>query len=1197
MAADRAGIALRPFLAMAGFELRQHLRSWLFWATAAVFAFLAFRYLATGIGDEQLGSVHRNSPQAITGGLIFFSMVGVFVSTAFVAAAAVRDRELRIQELFLSAPVSRGDYLAGRFVGSFLAGVLIFVPVLLAMMAGAAGPWVDPDRLGPFIMAAYLAAFAIFIVPNLFVMSALSFGLATLTRSLVWTYVGLVGLFLAWVVAGQLASPQLGALLDPFAYRTLSYTTRFWTTAELNTRIVGPEGFVLWNRVLWLGIALATLGATWLRFRSRAVTAGVTRAVPRRRPGRGPVAGRAGPAPRPPVTGRAGPAAEMARLRSQVTLETRQTLWSLPFLVILVVGVLAVVVLSPGIQAQWGTATHPLTRTMVERIQDGFYLFVFLLVTVFAGEAVWRDRQTGMADVVDCTPSRDPVLWGGKLLALGTALAVVLGVGILTGMAMQLAQGHTALEPGLYATGVLLELGLPALQVAVLALFLQALVNHKYLAYGLMLLFFLSPMALNAIGLSHPLYLFSRTPPIEYSGMNGYGHFVAPLAWFSLYWSFAAAVLVGLIAVTWVRGRETGARARLARARARLSRPTRGLLHVGLAGLVLTGGWIYFNTNVLNEHGSVGEAQERQARYEREYGQYAAVAQPRIASVDAEVDIYPETRALSIRGRYRLENRSGEPQGFVHVSLPPGVQDVRLVLPGRLVHDDAELGYRIYHLDRALEPGGGLGLEFEVRVENRGFVAGRSDTRLVANGSYFDHRDFFPHIGYDRWRELMDPVARRRRGLSPSRMAPLEQGSARANHVMSSQADWVEVESVVSTSLDQRAIGTGTLLREWVEGDRRFFHYRTEAPIPAFWAYLSGAWAVTRDRWNDRVDIEVYHHPDHDYNVGIMVDAAKRSLDYLTTHLSAYPLSELRIVQVHRLAGLAFPGKIVASEEAGFTARLSRPRDLALAYLGIAHEVAHQWWAYQAVGAHQEGAMLIMETLAQYAALMVVEDALGPLRSRELLRRDLDRYLQGRGMARAEEVPLLRVEDHRTVRYAKGGIVMYWVRELLGEDRLNGALREYLHRVAYQGPPYTTAAELLAAIREVTPEEHHPLLVDLFETITLWDLRATTAAAEPRPDGRWDVRLVVSASKVRSDGQGNETPAEMDDVVEIGVFGAPADGSPPEGRVLHLERVRLATGTHVLELVVDDEPRRAGIDPFNRLIDRNPGNNVVAVTR
>jgi ABC-2 type transport system permease protein len=1196
------------FLSIAGFELRHHLRSWVFWATAAVFAFLTFRYMVTGPGDAQLGAVNRNSPQTIIGGLIFISMVGVFVSTAFVAGAALRDRELRVQEIFFATPIPRGAYLGGRFLGSFVAAVLILVLAAGAMMVGTTGPWADPERLGPFVMAPYLAAFTLFIIPNLFVMSALFFALAIATRSILWTYVGLVGLFLAYMVAGELGSPPLAALLDPFGYRTLSYETRFWTTAELNTQVVGARGLILWNRVIWVGLAAAVLAVAWARFRPRADGGDQAGRVERWWLRRGSRSSRwaaqesrfrgraaANAIHLPPATQAHGAIAELARLRSQTRLEVRQSMRSLPFVVILALAVLAVVAISPTVAAQWGTATHPLTRAMVDRIHAGFYIFLFILVTVFAGEMVWRDRQTRMAEVVDTTPAGDRVFWGAKLAALVAILLVVLTVGVLTGMAIQLAQGYTSLEPGLYLRGVFLELGLPFLQVGVLALFFQALANHKYAGFGLMLLFFLSVPALNALGLAHPLYRFAAAPPLEYSAMNGYGHFTAPLTWFSIYWTVAAATLMVLVRLLWVRGLETGRRARLARLRARLTPPTRVTLHFSLAGFLLAGGWIFYNTNLLNRYASPDEVHDRQARYEREYGRFADAPQPRIARVYAEVDIYPERRDLVIRGRYDLENRTGAPVDSIHLVLPPGMDVRDVALPGDLVLDDTRLGYRIYQLQQPLAPGESMTLAFELAVVSRGFVAGRSDTRLVANGTYFDHRDYFPHIGYDQQRELLDPGERRKRALPPRAMPALGDESARSRHVMSAQADWIEVESVVSTSRGQRALATGSLLREWTDGDRRYFHYRTETSIPGFWAYFSGDWAVARDRWNDQVDIEIYHHPEHAYNVDVMVEAVKRSLEHLTRHLGPYPLRELRIVQVHRMAGLAYPGTIVLSEEAGFTARLNRPRDVAGAYLGIAHEVSHQWWAYQAIGANQQGAMMVMETLAQYAGLMVVEEVFGPLRTRELLRRDLERYLQARGMARSDEVPLLFVEDHRHIRYSKGAVVMYWLRELLGEERLNGALASYLERVAFQDPPYTTAAELLDAIRAVTPEEHQPLLTDLFETITLWDLRAASATAAPRDDGRWDVRLEVSAAKLRSDGQGNETPVAMDDVVEIGVFGSPAVGAPPDGRILHLERVRIRDGTTVLELVVDEQPRRAGIDPFNRLIDRNPGDNVVRV--
>jgi hypothetical protein len=48
---------------------------------------------------------------------------------------------------------------------------------------------------------------------------------------------------------------------------------------------------------------------------------------------------------------------------------------------------------------------------------------------------------------------------------------------------------------------------------------------------------------------------------------------------------------------------------------------------------------------------------------------------------------------------------------------------------------------------------------------------------------------------------------------------------------------------------------------------------------------------------------------------------------------------------------------------------------------------------------------------------------------------------------------------------------------------------------------------------------------------------------------------------------------------------------------LLVERRRVTAADSVFEFIVDAEPRRAGIDPFNKLIDRNPEDNVTVATR
>jgi len=227
----------------------------------------------------------------------------------------------------------------------------------------------------------------------------------------------------------------------------------------------------------------------------------------------------------------------------------------------------------------------------------------------------------------------------------------------------------------------------------------------------------------------------------------------------------------------------------------------------------------------------------------------------------------------------------------------------------------------------------------------------------------------------------------------------------------------------------------------------------------------------------------------------------------------------------------------------------------------------------------------------------VMEKEYGPDLMRRFLKYELDGYLAGRGGELIEELPLLRVENQPYIHYRKGSLVMYRTRDLMGEDSLNAALARYVDRVKFQEPPYTTSRELLWALRETARSGLEPVFQDLFETITLWDLRARSASWTERGDGTWAVRLVVNARKLRATGSGEETEAPLDDWIDVGVFGDEEPGGPALGRPLLLERRRLTEADSVIEVVVSGRPRRAGIDPYNKLIDRNPEDNTTPVVR
>ena len=145
-----------------------------------------------------------------------------------------------------------------------------------------------------------------------------------------------------------------------------------------------------------------------------------------------------------------------------------------------------------------------------------------------------------------------------------------------------------------------------------------------------------------------------------------------------------------------------------------------------------------------------------------------------------------------------------------------------------------------------------------------------------------------------------------------------------------------------------------------------------------------------------------------------------------------------------------------------------------------------------------------------------------------------------------------------------------------------------MKKYAFQGPPYTISRDLLAEFRAVTPPESQGLVADLFETITLWENRAISATARDLGGGRYEVTLKVSARKLRADELGRQTEVPMDDLVDIGVFG-------PKETPLYLARQRVRSGESTIAVQVSGRPEKAGIDPVNKLIDRQPDDNVVDV--
>ncbi len=1185
------------------YELGYHLRSPSTWAYAAfLFLVMGWGIVATAEGSA---AVHLNAPQQVAQGTVLFGgLFGLLVSAALFGQAAIRDVAAGMDPLLYTTRLRKAEYLGGRFLAALAVNAIVVLAIPLGFWVATVTPFVEAEAVGANRLAAYLQPLLLFLLPNLVLVGAILFTIGSVARRTVPVYLGAAAVFIGYMNVAddwyRIESPMLSALADPLGINALMAMTRYWTPLELNTRLIGFPAMLVWNRVLWLAVAAGVLAALHRRIRFAQADGGGYRRQ-RRKASRSvidtPMAWR-GPMHVPQAVGIFGLQTRVRQALAVARESLAEVMSGRAFQVAFVGAI--------GLIQLWGwnaadtafdTPTWPVTHLVLSTaLSQRSLLIPWLVIAVYAGELVWKDREVGTAEIADAAPVPTGIALLGRFLALVAIIVTFRAAFLLGGVLLQTLQGYHNFELGLYVR-VLFGLNLATdVLLAALAMTVHVLVNQKYVGQIVVLTACLLSFLAVPLGLPY-LAIYNSGPGWTYSDMNGFGPFLGPFLWFKLYWA-AWALLLGAVAVLfWVRGRERGVRRRFALARARLCArfggPVARMAWAAAALILAVGGFVFYNTRVLNDDPARSEVGRPQAEYERRYGRFEDAPQPVITAADLRLEFYPEKPAVDLRGGYRLVNRTRAAIDSVHVVLDREI-DARSITFDRAAKPvvvDEELGYRIFGLERPLEPGESLRLSFDLAFRPRGFRSRGIQTSVTGNGTYFDRR-WLPFIGYQPFFELSDDADRKRFGLGPQPPlpGPGDAGARRNDSVVRNEdEDGVQVEAIVGTAADQIAVATGLPRRSWTENGRRYVHYGTEAPSQFRLAVFSAKYAVVEDRWRD-VPLRIFHHPEHRYNVDRMVAGMKSSLDYYTEVFGPYPFRWLRAVEIppYSINGRAMLTTIAFAEQ-NFITRADEGR-VDHTFFGTAHEVAHSWWGGQVRGANARGRDLLSEALANYSAMMVTEKVLGLEEARRVYDFQMDRYLSKRAESE-NDVPLLEVEDHPHIAYGKGAVALYTLREHIGEEAVNGALRRFLEKNRAGRPPYPTSLDLLAELRAATPGSMQYLLTDLFETITLWEVETRKAVAVRTDGGQYEVTLDVVAKKVRADSVGRETETPMNDLVEIGVF-APGTGV---GAPLYLKRHRIHSGRQTIRITVPRQPARAGIDPWHKLIDRQRQANVVEV--
>ncbi|HEU4881646.1 MAG TPA: M1 family aminopeptidase [Longimicrobium sp.] len=1188
----------------------RRISTWLYFV-----ALLALTYrVATEayIVNARTGGYLFNGPFAIAAVTLLASLMGLPVTAALAGDAGARDAQTRMHPLVYTAPVGKGAYLGGRFLAAFALNALILAAVPIGLLLAATVPGPEAELLGPFRPAFYLGPYLLLALTNAFVTAALLFALAALGRRAMASYVGgvilLVGAMFNWTfVALKLGRWELAKLLDPLGLTVMSELSRAGTPLEKSTVPLALEGSLLANRLMWIGIALGVLALAHARFRFAHPMAGgawTRRAQKADAPidsAGAAVAARGAPIGVPRVPRSFGGAARARQTLAVAGDSFRAVVTGWGGLVFAGL-VLLVVATGPQMMEHLGVPLVPTTEHISGYLGtpgDLLWMIAMLLTVFYAGELVWREREAGLREIADAAPVPEWVSLAGRMIGLCGVLVALQALMMAAAMAVQARAGYYHFEPGVYARILFGQQLVDYLLIALLAVAVHVVVNHKHLGHGVVLVVCGFKAFAPWLGIEHNLLVYASDPGLAYSDMRGFGPALAPFVWFKLYWAAWALLLAVAARLLWVRGTERGPRSRVRLARRRLTRPAAGAAAAAVALVLTLGGFVFYNTNVLNDYRPASHLAERDAEYERRYGRYDGVPQPQIVGTRLHVELYPSRGAVEIRGTYRLVNRSAVSIDSIHLTSGAGAETsgLRFDRPATPVLADEEMGVRIYALATPLRPGDSLRVSFRVRFRPRGFTNGGVDASVSANGTFVSPGRWMPAIGYQPGRELSGAGERRAHGLSPRPAVRSVHDAAARLDVRG--AERVAFEAVVGTDPGQLALAPGRLLRTWTEGGRRYFHYATDAPIRNEYAFYSAAYAVHDGRWTppagagQPVAIQIVHHPGHAWNAERMVRAVQASLDVYTRRFGPYPHGQIRLVERPGQGNSLHGSPVNMWYQEGFSLfnAADDPREIDFPFAVVAHEVAHQWWGNQLAPADVEGAAVLSESLAWYSAMGVVEQTYGDEHLRRFLGMMREMYLTPRARA---GVPLLRAGDWFTA-YRKGPFAMYALREYVGEAPVNAALRRLMDQHRAGAPPLPTSLDLYRELQAVTPDSLRPLLADLFEANTYWELKTDRATAHPAADAAWRVTLDVTARKVVVDSIGTETEVPMNDLVEIGLYAPAADGA--SGAPLYLRMHRVRSGPQRITVTVPREPARAGIDPRILLIDGEAEDNVAAVTR
>ncbi|MEO0507408.1 MAG: M1 family aminopeptidase [Bacteroidota bacterium] len=1150
------------------YELRQWLTNWKFYiylcffVGGSVLLFAGTAGFFDPVNPNEKTISYLNSAFQLTKIWEFLFNGILFLVPALVGVTLFRDFRHNIHSVLFSFPISKREYLFGKFWAGFSALLTIIFLITLGLIVASLLPGLHPNKIGPFRFEAHIKPMLLFVLPNLMILSLITFSFIAYSRNL---YVGLgiiiILILISNILPNAIDNPVLLSMLDPLGKNAFAFLTKDWTQGDKNLRLIPFDSLILYNRILWLFIAGIITYLVYQKFELHEKKDIKAKKRPRTK-ATTPHATVTNKRPSTPVERTNSFAKSLLTVWTLSRFNFRYIIRNWMFYTIAALGILSVFFAVHQVTHNQAVAILPVTHVVLSIPAFFFTTIISLLTFLYAGILTNRDKVHLVNHLVDSTAVSNLSLYLSKFLALAKMQFLLLSIMLLVGVGIQLQNGHTHLELGLYLFHLYGIQWLGLLIWSFAALFVHALFRNTYVGVFFLVGLWFSASAFPEIGITSRIALFNFYEPLPYSDFFQYGLGLKGFFLGKLYWLAISMIFVVLTLLLVIRGVGISFSKRVKAAKKRFSPMLKA---TGLTAIVCTmlSGFAIIKNESPKDILSEKERNLAFKNFEQAFSKYAVIqVQPKIVDMDLNIALYPEESRFQIEGAYTIKNKTKN--SIDTLLIKTGFDETitfDLNVPYKMIDKDEYVKFWVIVLDKALAPNAALKFSFDMSSSKAPLFEKHQE--MVSEGSYIKN-EILPRFGYF---------------LSNSTD---KEAIPRTNYY-TKDADLIDVHTTISTTEGQKAFAPGNLVKTWNENKRAYFEYRTDAPIKNSLGFLSATYTTHKDTYKG-VDFVVNALEGHAHRISEMVAGLKASFDYNTKYFTPYFFNDANIIEFPKTFGsyASVNANLIPTSEIRFIAN-NENSEVNISFYIIAHELTHHWWGYQLMPASAPGAVMVTESVTEYLSLNIYKTAFGEEKARQFLELQRNRYLRGRNRDMEKETPLKNVElKDQYISYGKGAMAFNTLRHYIGEDRLNGILARFLKGYSSDKEVYPTSGQLIDTLRIHTPAEYKYLIRDNFEDIILHDINIDHADTQQEGDA-FQTEIQLNARKKSFLGESPKA-LPLDDWIEVGLYNE-------KGQEIHVEKVKVSKNQQLIIVTTTQKPVQVMIDPNLLLLEKNIEDN------